>query len=205
VNGGAAAPPPFCGVAASFPDEEPWRAAAVRATQESARVGLACEAYAPFADEETLRELRPRSTINVVRLWTLLGGIFGGSCAFAMTIWMSRDWPLVVGGKPIVSWPPFICICFEMTVLYASFACLGSFLAKARLPHLTTAAAYRAEFTVDRYGLFVECALADAGALRRQLAQAGAERTWLVYNPPRPRLAGEALLERWGRAPWGST
>lgn len=89
----------FCGVAASFDDERPWR----RAAEQAQERGQAFEAYAPFADEEVMREMRPRSPISVVRLWTLLGGIFGGVVvAFAMVIWMSRDWPLVVGGKPIV-------------------------------------------------------------------------------------------------------
>ncbi|MGH9416538.1 MAG: DUF3341 domain-containing protein [Terriglobales bacterium] len=196
----APAPPPgapFAGVAASFDDEHPWR----RAAAEARGAGREYEAYAPFADEEVMREMRPHSTVNVVRLWTLLGGIFGGTCAFAMTIWMSRNWPLVVGGKPIVSWPPFICICFEMTVLYASFACLGALLVKARLPHLTLAAAYRPEFGLDHYGLFLPCWREEAETRRGELERGGAERTWLVFNPDRGRLAlpstlGEARGDR---------
>ncbi|MGH9476265.1 MAG: DUF3341 domain-containing protein [Terriglobales bacterium] len=177
---------PFCGVAASFSDESPWRRALGRVQDQ----GREFEAYAPFADEETLRQLRPRSTISVVRLWTLLGGLFGGVVvAFCMVIWMSRNWPLVVGGKPIVSWPPFICICFEMTVLYAAFACTGAFLVKAKLPHLTLPAAYRPEFLHDRYGVFVPCARLEAGELRSLLERQGAEHSWQVYNPPRGRLA----------------
>ncbi|HEY8055339.1 MAG TPA: DUF3341 domain-containing protein [Terriglobales bacterium] len=176
----------FCGVGASFGDERPWRRAAAGVKEQ----GQAFEAFAPFADEEVMREMRPRSPISVVRLWTLLGGIFGGVVvAFAMVIWMSRDWPLVVGGKPIVSWPPFICICFEMTVLYASFACTGAFLVKARLPHLTLAAAYRPEFGSDHYGLYLPCARPEAEAWRQALERDGAERTWLVTNPDRGRLA----------------
>lgn len=177
---------PFCGVAASFPDEHPWRRALAQARDQ----GLEFEAYSPFADEETVRELRPKSTTSVVRLWTLLGGIFGGVVvAFAMVIWMSRNWPLVVGGKPIVSFPPFICICFEMTVLYASFACTGACFVKGKFPHLTLPAAYRPEFMHDHYGIFVACARQEAGALRSQLERNGAQRSWLVYNPDRGRLA----------------
>ncbi|MGH9466710.1 MAG: DUF3341 domain-containing protein [Terriglobales bacterium] len=177
---------PFCGVAAAFDDEHPWKRALAGVRDQ----GREFEAYSPFADEETLRALRPRSTISVVRLWTLLGGMFGGVVvAFCMVIWMSRNWPLVVGGKPIVSWPPFICICFEMTVLYAAFACTGAFFVKSKIPHLTLPAAYQPEFMHDHYGVFIPCAREEGTELRRHLEQSGALRSWLVFNPARGRLA----------------
>jgi len=176
---------PFAGVAASFPSQHDWLRAALR----HQAAGRDIETYAPIADEKVLRALRPRSTQNPVRLWSLLGGLFGGTVAFCMTIWMSRNWPLIVGGKPIVSWPPFICICFEMTVLYAAFACMGSFFVLGRLPHLTLAAAYQPEFAVDHYGLFLPCVREEADALQGELGRDGAVRSWLVYNPERGRLA----------------
>lgn len=180
----------FCGVAASFEDFAAWKHAGVEARE----AGQTFEAYAPVADETAMRTLRPGNTQNQVRLWTLLGGLFGGTMALCMTIWMSMNWPLVVGGKPIVSWPPFIDICFEMSVLYGSFACMFAFFALGRVPHLTLAAAYRPEFAVDRFGLFIECRREHAEVIRRQLEQAGAERTWLVANAPRGRLAEPAPL-----------
>ena len=53
--------------------------------------------------------------VSPVRMWTLIGGISG--CAFGawLTLYMSYDWPLVVGGKPIGSIPPYVVIMFEMT------------------------------------------------------------------------------------------
>ena len=180
---------PFCGVAASFEDEDSWRRAAMVARED----GYDFEAYAPIADEEVVREMRPHSTQNPVRLWTLLGGIFGGIIAFAFTIWMSRNWPLVVGGKPIVSWPPFICIAFELTILYASIACMFAFFALGRLPQLTLQAAYRPEFGLDRYGLFLPCLPEAASGLHQQMKLLGAVRSWPVYNPARGRLADPFL------------
>ena len=195
-------PAPFCGVAAAFEEHAVWK----RAGLEARAAGQDFEAYSPVADEATLRALRPHTTQNPIRLWTLLGGLFGGTMAFCMTIWMSMNWPLVVGGKPIVSWPPFIDICFEMSVLYGSFACMFAFFAYARLPHLTLAAAYRPEFDVDRFGLFIACRREHAEVVRRQLEQAGAERTWLVVNPDRGRLAEPEPMVglRDGPGPWGS-
>lgn len=184
---------PVCGVAAAFDDEGPWREQG-RALR---RVQIAYEAYSPVADEQTLREMRAHTTQDPVRLWTLLGGIFGGVVvALCMVIWMSKDWPLVVGGKPITSWPPFLCICFEMTVLYGAFACMGAFFLRARLPHLTLAAAYRPEFAVDHFGLFIPCAPEKAGHWRSVLMRAGAVRSWTVTNPERGRLEVPGVWER---------
>ena len=44
--------------------------------------------------------------VSPVRLWTLLGGLTGCATGFAMTLWMSYDYPIIVGGKPIGSVPP---------------------------------------------------------------------------------------------------
>ena len=56
-------------------------------------------------------------TNSPVRLFTLIGGLTGCTAGFAMTIWMSRDWPLLVGGKTIGSIPPYVVIAFELTIL----------------------------------------------------------------------------------------
>ncbi len=47
-------------------------------------------------------------TNSPVRLFTLIGGLTGCAAGFGMTIWMSRDWPLLVGGKPIAPIPPYV-------------------------------------------------------------------------------------------------
>jgi hypothetical protein len=83
-----------------------------------------------------------------------------------------------------------------MTVLYAGFACLGAFLIRGRLPHLTLAAAYRPEFAVDHFGLFVPCAPEEVGRWRSRLIGAGAVRSWTVTNPDRGRLEVPGAWER---------
>ena len=56
--------------------------------------------------------------MSPVRLFTLIGGLTGCAAGFGMTIWMSHDWPLVVGGKPIGAIPPYVVIAFELTILH---------------------------------------------------------------------------------------
>ena len=64
-----------------------------------------------------------------VRLFTLIGGLTGVSFGFFYAIATSLDWPLVVGGKPIVSIPPFVIVIFEATVLIGSLTNLVAVIA----------------------------------------------------------------------------
>lgn len=94
--------------------------------------------------------------ISPVRWWTLLGGLLGCSAGFGMTIWMSRDWPLLVGGKAIAAIPPYVVIGFELTILTASLlTVLGIIILSARKP--LAGRAYDPRFSDDRIGVFVPC------------------------------------------------
>ena len=59
-------------------------------------------------------------------LWELPGspGEVGCAAGAWLTLWMSYDWPLVVGGKPVGSVPPYVVIMFEMTILFGALATL---------------------------------------------------------------------------------
>ncbi|MGH7592517.1 MAG: quinol:electron acceptor oxidoreductase subunit ActD, partial [Gemmatimonadales bacterium] len=51
--------------------------------------------------------------VSSVRMYTLIGGLIGCAAGFGLTIWMSRDWPLKVGGKAVAAIPAFVAIGFE--------------------------------------------------------------------------------------------
>lgn len=93
-----------------------------------------------------------------VRVWTLVGGLTGTATGFAFTTWTSMDWPLVVGGKPIVSIPAYVVIAFEMTVLFGALATVIGLFVLSRLPNFKPAVVYDPEFTAGRYGVYVEAA-----------------------------------------------
>src|SRR3970282_1683762 len=57
-------------------------------------------------------------TRSRVRWFTLIGGLTGVVTGFAMTIWMANDWPIMLGGKPFSSIPPYTIIGFELTILF---------------------------------------------------------------------------------------
>jgi molybdopterin-containing oxidoreductase family membrane subunit len=91
-----------------------------------------------------------------------------------MTLWMSHDWPVVVGGKPIGSIPPYVVIAFELTILLGSLAtvtavALFSVLMEKR------GAPYDPRFTDDRIGIFVPAAQDLARQVEQLLRKAGAE------------------------------
>ena len=112
-------------------------------------------------------------TNSPVRLFTLVGGLTGCAAGFGMTIWMSRDWPVLVGGKPIASIPPYVVIAFELTILLGALLTLFS-VAALSLAKAGRKVAYDPRFSDDRIGVFVPAAERDSGAIGDFLRNAGA-------------------------------
>jgi len=118
--------------------------------------------------EEALAE-----RVSPVRLFTLIGGLSGCAAGFAMTIWMSYDWPVVVGGKPIASIPPYVVIAFELTILMGALttvAAVALFSVLMGRPGL----AYDPRFSDDQIGIFVPVTSDQAGRVEQLLRSAGA-------------------------------
>lgn len=112
------------------------------------------KAYAPYPEHHIEHALGYGQ--SPVRVWTLVGALTGTSTAFAFTSWTSVEWPLVVGGKPIISIPAFIPIVFEMSVLFGALATVIGLFVLSKLPNVKPAVVYDPEFTAGRYGVYVE-------------------------------------------------
>lgn len=88
----------------------------------------------PFAVPE-VDEILPQARSRV-RYFALIGAGTGTVTGFAFTILTSLEWGIIVGGKPVVSLPPFIIIAFALTILFGSLSTFLGFLLLSRLPSL---------------------------------------------------------------------
>lgn len=122
--------PALFGLMAEFEEHEQLLAAARRAYAEGYR---RMDAYSPFPIDGLAEALGHEN--SPIPLFTLAGGIVGGLGAYFMEwIAMAKLYPINVGGRPLNSWPNFIPVTFELTILIASIsAFLGVFLLN-RLP-----------------------------------------------------------------------
>ncbi len=69
---------------------------------------------------------------------TLAAGLTGFLFAFGLQYWTSAvDWPINVAGKPFNSWPAFVPVMFELTVLFAGLSTVGAMFVINGLPNLT--------------------------------------------------------------------
>ncbi len=110
----------------------------------------------PLHGAEEALSLRPTR----IALATLLGGLAGGLGKLLFQGWVHVvDWPMNIGGKPDTALPALVPVTFELTVLVAAFATLGTLFLRRRLfPRLVPAPAPRQphpRVTDDRFAVLV--------------------------------------------------
>jgi hypothetical protein len=139
-----AAKSPVYGIMAEFDDPNALVAATRRAYHEGYR---RMDAYSPFPIEELHEALGARHTR--LPLIVLIGGLVGCIAGYTLQYWVSTvAYPLNIGGKPLHSWPAFIPVTFECTILVAALSAVFGMLALNGLPM-----PYHAVFNVPRFAL----------------------------------------------------
>lgn len=124
-------------------------------------------AFAPFPEHHIEKALGYGA--SPVRLFTLIGGLTGAATGFAFTAFTSLDWPLVTGGKPLLSMPAYVVIAFEMTVLFGVLATVIGVFWNMRLPDLKGDVVYDPEFAGGRFGIYVTAPPDRLGRVREIL------------------------------------
>jgi hypothetical protein len=115
---------------AEFDDANALVAATRRAHHEGYRQ---MDAYSPFPIEELHEALG--SHHSRLPLIVLIGGLCGCVGGFALQYWAAAiAYPLNVGGRPFNSWPSFIPVTFECTILVAALSAVLGMLALNGLP-----------------------------------------------------------------------
>ncbi len=91
------------------------------------------DAYSPFPVEELSEAIGFHK--NGVALVCLVGGLLGGTGAFTLQWWINTvSYPVNIGGRPLNSWPSFIIVTFEMTILFSGLSAVFGMLALNGLP-----------------------------------------------------------------------
>lgn len=105
------------------------------------------DAYSPFPVEELSEAIGFHK--NGVALICLIGGLLGGTAAFTLQWWINTiSYPVNIGGRPLNSWPSFIIVTFEMTILFSGLSAVFGMLALNGLPM-----PYHPVFNVPRFEL----------------------------------------------------
>lgn len=93
---------------------------------------------------------------SVIKRFTLIGAILGGMAGFTLAAGTAVLYLHPTGGRPIIPFPPFLVITYEMTILFGILATVIGFLISARLPAIRERP-YVPEAAVDRFAVTVSC------------------------------------------------
>jgi Protein of unknown function (DUF3341) len=105
------------------------------------------DAYSPFPVEELSEAIGFHK--NGVALVCLVGGLLGCTAAYVLQWWINTiSYPINIGGRPLHSWPSFVIVTFEMTILFSGLSAVFGMLALNGLPM-----PYHPVFNVPRFEL----------------------------------------------------
>jgi ActD protein len=140
----AMATPAIYGLMAEFDSPE----ALLEAARRSFAAGFRkMDAYSPFPVDGLSEAIGFHRSL--VPLIVLIGGIIGCLGGFSLQYWAAViDYPINIAGRPLNSWPSFIPVTFELTILLAALSAFLGVLALNGLPM-----PYHPVFNVERFEL----------------------------------------------------
>lgn len=159
------------GVLGVFPHMDTATTAIRKLRQE----GYQLTVYSPTPRHEVEEALGVKE--SPVRIFTLVGAFTGTAAGTALATWASIDWPLIVGGKEIISLPAFSVIMFELTILLGALSTVAGLFILGRIPHLGPAEApmYHPSFTAGNFGVFAHAPRDRYGDVQRIMTESGSE------------------------------
>ncbi|NJK80421.1 MAG: DUF3341 domain-containing protein [Chloroflexaceae bacterium] len=146
---------PMYGLMAEFQSPEQL----VHATEAAYKAGYRrMDAYSPFPIEEVSEAMHFHD--DLLRRIVLVAAISGLITALVLQVLGSAiDYPLNIGGRPLLDWPAFIPITFELTILFSGFAAVISVVVLNGLPqpyHPVFNAPNFDRASIDRFFLCIE-------------------------------------------------
>ena len=124
--------------------------ALVKAAEKTHAAGyIKIDAYSPLPIEGLSEAIGFGHKQDLVPLVCLIGAIIGGVSGYLLQYWINViNYPLNIGGKPFHSWPSFIVVTFEMTILFGGLSAVFGMLALNGLPM-----PYHPVFNVARFAM----------------------------------------------------
>ncbi|MGB5986658.1 MAG: DUF3341 domain-containing protein [Desulfobacterales bacterium] len=129
--------------------------------------------HSPVPSQGITEALRLKPSL--VGWMTLIGGIIGFFSGFALAAFTSLRWELIVSGKPILAWVPFVIVGFEFTVLFAVFGNVLGLLLMMKLPSFKGLKHYDPRCSGEHYGVLAACPDERRQALAEFFKTQGAE------------------------------
>ncbi|HSL24105.1 MAG TPA: DUF3341 domain-containing protein [Vicinamibacterales bacterium] len=149
--------PPIYGLLAEFESPQALVTAAAKTRDAGFR---RIDAFSPFPIEELSEAIGFRD--RRLPLFVLIGGLCGMVGGLGLEYWVSAmAYPMNVGGRPYASWPSFVPVAFETTILLAAFSAVIGMLVLNGLPmpyHPVFNAPRFSAASRDRFFLLVEAA-----------------------------------------------
>jgi hypothetical protein len=127
----------------------------------------------PFPSHKIMDALNLKK--SMVGWFTLVGGMLGLVGGFALAIFTSVQWNLIVSGKPIVAIIPFVIVGFEATILCAVFGNILGLLTQMRLPSNKSMKYYDPRCSGEYFGVLASCEANQENGLNAFFRQQGAE------------------------------
>ena len=129
--------------------------------------------HSPIPSHKIMDALKLKK--SKVGWFTLTGGILGLISGFALAVYCSLEWKLIVSGKPIISLIPFFIVGFEFTILFAVFGNVIGLLTQARLPSFKHMDNYDPRCSGEHFGVLAACEPTQQDGLKEFFQQNGGE------------------------------
>ena len=118
--------------------------------------------------------------LKIKRSWipwvTFIFGLVGMGAGFFLTWWTSAvNWPLIIGGKPFFSFPAFIPIIFECTILFSALMSVGALFYACGLPKVNPPVLDK-DLTCHKFAVFCPAAENNVESVKKTLEENGAKK-----------------------------
>ena len=175
--------------------------ALLHAVEETVKAGYTkYDVHSPYPIHGIERSMRLRT--SPLGYFALAFGLLGAFCAVGLMTWITLvDYPLVIGGKPFWSWPAFVPIAFELTVLLASVLTVVTmivvFLKFPNNSHPLHDTPYMKRVSSDGFGISIQAddPSFDEAVVRVHLARVAGTAIAPVYYDPEEMDHGQKLFD----------